>query len=236
MKIILAVHAALLIVAIAFISSCGPALHQTKVPMWPGVGSVFVEKDFNEMYDYAMQTGLQLGYRVIHSNKDQGIISFTKEVGFDHVPVNINVQIVKVSEKEAYADITMQSPRPLTDLTLKEFRNAYISKWAQRPPTSSSQAKAPESKAGLALPPESPTPAPPVSSPPAPPTIQQTTHLITTKAANIRSEANLKSKIVKTLKKGQQIEKIGESGSWYNVKLASGDTGWVSKDLVKEVE
>jgi len=43
-------------------------------------------------------------------------------------------------------------------------------------------------------------------------------------------------KILAIAKKGQRLEKIGESGNWFNVKLASGETGWVFKDLVKEVE
>jgi hypothetical protein len=52
--------------------------------------------------------------------------------------------------------------------------------------------------------------------------------------ANIREEANTKSRVIATLKKGDQLEKIRESGNWYNVKLASGKTGWVHKSLVKE--
>ena len=78
-----------------------------------------------------MATGVELGYRPVFSSKEKGIISFTKEVGMDKVPVNINIQIQKQDEKMAYVNITMQSPRPLTDLTLKEFQKAYVAKWAK---------------------------------------------------------------------------------------------------------
>ncbi len=59
-------------------------------------------------------------------------------------------------------------------------------------------------------------------------------YLVVLQAANIREEANTKSRVIVTLKKGDQLEKIRESGGWCNVKLPSGQTGWVSKSLVKE--
>lgn len=61
-------------------------------------------------------------------------------------------------------------------------------------------------------------------------------HLVTIRDSNIRSEPNMDCKILAIAKKGQRLEKIGESGNWFNIKLASGETGWVFKDLVKEVE
>jgi uncharacterized protein YgiM (DUF1202 family) len=62
------------------------------------------------------------------------------------------------------------------------------------------------------------------------------THLVTVKECNIRSEPNANCKILAIAAKGVTFEKIGQSGSWFHVKLASGDTGWVFKDLVKEVK
>jgi hypothetical protein len=59
-------------------------------------------------------------------------------------------------------------------------------------------------------------------------------YLIVLETANIREEANTKSRVIVTLKKGDQLEKIRESGNWYNVKLPSGQKGWVYKSLVKE--
>lgn len=61
-------------------------------------------------------------------------------------------------------------------------------------------------------------------------------HLVTIKDCNIRSEPNMNCKILAIVKKGERLEKIGESGNWFNIKLASGESGWVFKDLVKEVE
>ena len=58
--------------------------------------------------------------------------------------------------------------------------------------------------------------------------------LIVKKNANIRSKANSKSKIIVTLKKGTKIEYLGKSGNWLNVKLPTGVTGWIFRDLVTE--
>ena len=52
----------------------------------------------------------------------------------------------------------------------------------------------------------------------------------------MRSVANDKSKIITTLKKGVKVENLGNSGNWFKVKLSSGLTGWVFKDLVKKAK
>lgn len=57
---------------------------------------------------------------------------------------------------------------------------------------------------------------------------------VVVKEASLRSEANTKSKILSTLKKGTKIEYLGKSGNWLNVKLSTGVTGWVSNSLVTE--
>lgn len=76
---------------------------------------------------------------------------------------------------------------------------------------------------------------------PAPPEPQAATvvkseipYLVATKTANIRSEPNSTSKILGTLKKGDQAKKLDKSGSWFKIKLDSGINGWIFKDLVKE--
>ena len=58
--------------------------------------------------------------------------------------------------------------------------------------------------------------------------------LVVIKTANIRSEPKTKSKILVTLKKGTKVEYLGKSGNWFNVKLSTGVTGWVSNNLVTE--
>lgn len=57
---------------------------------------------------------------------------------------------------------------------------------------------------------------------------------VVVKEASLRSAANTKSKILSTLKKGTKIEYLGKSGTWLNVKLSTGMTGWVSNTLVAE--
>ncbi len=61
-------------------------------------------------------------------------------------------------------------------------------------------------------------------------------YVITLKNANVRSEPDLKSKILVTLKKGTKVEKIGQTADWVHIKLSSGKTGWIFHKLVKEVE
>jgi uncharacterized protein YgiM (DUF1202 family) len=62
------------------------------------------------------------------------------------------------------------------------------------------------------------------------------TWLILLKNGNIRSEPTTKSMIVITLRRGEKVVKVDESAGWYNVRLPSGETGWVSKRLVKETK
>lgn len=74
----------------------------------------------------------------------------------------------------------------------------------------------------------------PTDSPKA--TKNPATHLVTVKECNIRSEPNVNCKVLAIAKKGERFEKIGQSGNWFNIKLASGKSGWVFKDLVREVK
>jgi hypothetical protein len=59
--------------------------------------------------------------------------------------------------------------------------------------------------------------------------------LVVTRSAKMRSEPNNKSKTLITLKKGTQVVYLGESGTWLNVKLSTGATGWVSNSSVVEL-
>ena len=62
------------------------------------------------------------------------------------------------------------------------------------------------------------------------------TQLVVIKECNIRSEPTMDCKVLAIAKKGEKLQKIGISGNWFNIKLASGGSGWVYKDLVKEVK
>jgi uncharacterized protein YgiM (DUF1202 family) len=56
------------------------------------------------------------------------------------------------------------------------------------------------------------------------------------KKSHIRTEPSMKGKVITTLRKGETVIKLDESGDWFNVQLPSGGTGWISKCLVKKVE
>lgn len=60
--------------------------------------------------------------------------------------------------------------------------------------------------------------------------------IIIKKNTNIRSESNDKSKIIYRVKIDEKAFMVGTSGNWYKIKLSSGLTGWVSKNLVRELK
>jgi N-acetylmuramoyl-L-alanine amidase len=60
--------------------------------------------------------------------------------------------------------------------------------------------------------------------------------LVAVQDCNVRIEPSNHGKILAKAGKGVTFEKIGQSGNWFQVKMASGHTGWVFKDLVKEVK
>ena len=50
---------------------------------------------------------------------------------------------------------------------------------------------------------------------------------------NIRSGPGTKNKVVTTVRRGDELEMLGEKGSWYNVKLSNGTEGWIYKKFVQ---
>jgi hypothetical protein len=80
---------------------------------------------------------------------------------------------------------------------------------------------------------EQPKPAPAPSEKLSPPP-QAAQTFVVIKEASLRSAANTRSKVLSTLKKGTKVEYLGKSGTWLNVKLSTGVTGWVSNSLVTE--
>jgi len=73
------------------------------------------------------------------------------------------------------------------------------------------------------------------SSPVSNTSVETSSELVFTSAANIRDVASNKGKILFKAKRGQKAIKVGSSGKWCNVKLVSGITGWVPKSVVFEV-
>ena len=63
-------------------------------------------------------------------------------------------------------------------------------------------------------------------------TTQSATMLVVISTTKVKSEPKSKSKTISTLKPGAQVESLGQSGDWVNIKLSNGLTGWVSKKAV----
>ncbi len=79
-------------------------------------------------------------------------------------------------------------------------------------------------------------PKPEVAPPPPPPPAPTEVYVVTLKNTNVRQEPTTKSKVITTLKKGMKIEKMGQTGNWVNVKLPSGEMGWIFHDLLKDAD
>jgi uncharacterized protein YgiM (DUF1202 family) len=50
---------------------------------------------------------------------------------------------------------------------------------------------------------------------------------------NVRTGAGTKNKVITTTKRGEQLKVLGETDSWYNVRLSTGVEGWIHKKSVK---
>ncbi len=55
--------------------------------------------------------------------------------------------------------------------------------------------------------------------------------LVTQKTGLLMAEPSADSAVLMVLKKGLEVEKLSESGSWVNVEVESGKTGWVAKGV-----
>jgi len=56
---------------------------------------------------------------------------------------------------------------------------------------------------------------------------------VTGSVVNIRSGPGMKNKVVAKVQRRDELEVLGEIGSWYNVKLSNGEEGWIYKKLVR---
>lgn len=61
-----------------------------------------------------------------------------------------------------------------------------------------------------------------------PRTLNPTVGTVTAYALNVRSGPGTGFAVITTVARGTQATVIGQSGGWYNIRLASGRTGWVS--------
>ncbi len=50
---------------------------------------------------------------------------------------------------------------------------------------------------------------------------------------NIRQRASTSSRVIFTVKRGDKLEVIEKTGSWYYIKTESGRNGWVHSSVVK---
>jgi uncharacterized protein YgiM (DUF1202 family) len=74
---------------------------------------------------------------------------------------------------------------------------------------------------------------PTTSTPVIPPMDTEKIVTVTWTSANIRSDAGDNYPVVTTVKQGDKLVVIGESGEWFNVQLEGGQQGWISNRVVK---
>jgi hypothetical protein len=205
---------------------CASAPHKTSLQLNPEPGKLFLnQQDLDNTYNAAVSTGLDLGYRVSSSSREQRIVTLNRLRNSDLVS---ETMVVGVESKGPAAEVSIvyESPKPLADTTVKEFTDRFLTKLKVRP---SMQPLAPASSrpGAVRVEPES-----------RPMTVELPgeTHLVLLKRSNIRSEPSTRSKVMATLRKGTIVVKVDESGDWFNVRLPSRETGWIFRQLVKEVE
>ena len=205
---------------------CASAPYKTSLQLNPEPGKlILTQQDLDNTYNAAVSTGVGLGYRVASSSREQRIVTLNRLRSTDLVS---ETMVVSVESKGPAAEVRIvyESPKPLADATVKEFTDRFLAKLGARP---SSQPGTPApSRSGAVR----------ANSEAGPMTVELPgeTHLIFLKNSNIRTEPSVDGKVITTLRKGGVVVRIDESGDWFNVRLPSGKTGWVSKRLVKEVE
>jgi N-acetylmuramoyl-L-alanine amidase len=77
--------------------------------------------------------------------------------------------------------------------------------------------------------PEKPTTLTPI--PPSP--VKAKIVTVTWTFGNIRSGAGDNYSLIATVKQGDKLIVIGESGEWFNVRLENGQEGWIKNTVVK---
>lgn len=70
------------------------------------------------------------------------------------------------------------------------------------------------------------------NSPATTPTITTKTGTVNTSVLNVRSSPSTKSKVLTTLRRGASVNIISTSNGWHTIKLANGQTAYVSSSLV----
>jgi len=218
----------LFVLCAATLFACASAPHKTTLQLDPDPGKPsLTQQDLDLAYNAAIATGLDLGYRVISSSKEQRIVSLNRVRMADLVSETLKVD---VESKGAFADVNIvyESPKPAADATVKEFTDRFLARLkTQASAQRSAPGSTPSSPGMLRVEP---------GSRDARGDKPGETYLILLKNSNIRTEPTTKSKIVTTLRKGEKVIKIDESGKWFNVRLPSGETGWVLKSLAKEAD
>lgn len=206
--------------------NCASAPYRTSLQLNPEPGKLsLTQQDLDYAYNTAVSTGVDLGYRVVSSSVEQRIVTLNRLRSADLVSETMEVSI-ESKGPVGNVSIVYQSPKPLEDVTVKEFTDRFLAKLRARP----------------SVQPVGPAFSGPGSVRVEPGTRplgaeqQGETHLILLKNSNIRTEPSLKGKVITTLRKGEKVIKLDESGDWFDVGLPSGGTGWISKRLVKEVE
>jgi hypothetical protein len=112
---------------------------------------------------------------------------------------------------------------------------------APRPKETPAPPPAPSREIQVASPPPAPSPAKeaapgaPRPEPGAKAISPKPKNFLVTKVnANLREEPSPQSKIILTLKPGRKVEKIGESGNWFQIRIWGTTTGWLQKELLGE--
>jgi hypothetical protein len=213
---------ALLFCTVLFFA-CASAPYRTNLQLNPEAGKLsFSGQDLDRVYNTAVATGMELGFRVVSSSKEERLVTLNRLRSADQVAETLEVS-VQSNGPSADVGIVYQSPKPLWDVTVTGFTDRFRAKF---------KAESSAGPGGRSSSAESTG----VDADSRPISQRKETYLILLKNSNIRKEPSTKSTIVTTLRRGEKVLKVDESHGWYNVRLPSGEAGWVSKRLAKETE
>ena len=181
--------------------------------------------NYDKMFKAAIDAGTTLGYHVEFKDKERGMIKLLKQIMDNNYRITVQFGKLRTYGGKLGFQVYGQA---------KDIVNPFIGKEVQEITDAINKA----AKSGASSKETQPTsipPSPPPTTPKLEPTSSETSdriYLITIKNSNVRAAPNTKSQIIAVMKKGTKLEKISESREWFEVRLPSGETGYVYKPLV----
>lgn len=188
--------------------------------------------NYDNMFEAAIDAGTTLGYHVEFKDKEKGMIKLLKKVMSNDYRILVQFGNLRSYGGQLGFQVFGQTKDIVNPFINSEVQEiiAAINRAADSGTLNKINRPAPVSSRTAPATERLKTTSPEGSEKPI------LTYLLTIKNSNIRSAPTIKSQIIATIERGTQIEKIGESGDWFEVRLPSGETGHIYKPLVVVIQ